>query len=118
MYAPSGCKLFQDVNMHSVNIRHELSDIVPSASGLLQLVLCLLWLTILQLYHLPPLLPPLVNNSSCLFTQRQPPNASYYTIELVKYNCTVRLKMFHFFASFLMYYLHKRYYKSITILYG
>ena len=84
MYTPSSCKLFQEVNMHSVSIRHELSDVVPSASGHLQLVLCLLWLTTLQLYHLPPLLPPLVNNSSCLFTQRQPPNASNYTIELVK----------------------------------
>ena len=32
-----------------------------------QLALQLLLLMILQLYHLPPLLPPPVSNSSCLF---------------------------------------------------
>lgn len=37
----------------------------------LQLLLGLLLLTILQLFCLPPPLPPPVDNSSCLFTQHQ-----------------------------------------------
>ena len=92
MHEPSSCKLFQDVNTRSISMRHELSDVVPScchdvvpsASGQLQLVLCLLLLTILQLYHIPPPLPPLVSDSSCLFTQCQPPYASCCTIVLIK----------------------------------
>ena len=92
MHEPSSCKLFQDVNIRSISMRHELSDVVPScchdvvpsASGQLQLVLCLLLLTILQPYHLPPPLPLLVSDSSCLFTQCQAPSASCCTIVLIK----------------------------------
>ena len=45
---------------------------VPSTSGMSEiapLLLRLLLLMILQLYHLPPPLPPPVSNSSCLFTE-------------------------------------------------
>ena len=57
--------------------------------------LCLLLLTILQLYHLPPPLSPPVSNSFCLFPQCQPLYASCCTVLLYfsRY-CTVRLKMF------------------------
>ena len=43
---------------------------VPSASGVSEIAACPhpLLLTILQLCHLPPPLPPPVSNSSCLFT--------------------------------------------------
>ena len=46
----------------------------------LQLALHLLLLMILQLYHLPPPLPPPVSNSSCLFTGCQPLDASCTTV--------------------------------------
>ena len=58
----------------------------------LQLALCLLLLVVLQLYHLPPLLPPPVSNSSCLFIWCQPPYTSCWTVLLSRY-CIVRLKM-------------------------
>ena len=48
----------------------------------LQLALCFLLPTILQLYHLPPPLPPPVGNSSCLFTWCQPLYASCCTVLL------------------------------------
>ena len=48
----------------------------------LQLALCLLLLTMLQLYHLPPPLPPPVSNSSCLFTWGQPLYANCSTVLL------------------------------------
>ena len=47
-----------------------------------QLALFLLLLTTLQLYHLPPPLPPPVSNSSCLFTRCQPLCASCCTVFL------------------------------------
>ena len=53
----------------------------------LQLALCLLLLTVLRLYHLPPPLPPPVGNSSCLFTRCQTLYASivlYYSTVLFK----------------------------------
>ena len=67
----------------------------------LQLALRLLLLTILQLYHLPPPLPPPVSNSSCLFTRSQPLYASCCTVLLYfsRY-CPVRLKMFSLFFVF------------------
>ena len=67
----------------------------------LQLALRLLLLTILQLYHLPPLLPPPVSNSSCLFTRCQPLYTSCCTVLLYfsRY-WTVRLKMFSLFFVF------------------
>ena len=57
----------------------------------LQLALCLLLLTILQIYHLPPLLPPAVGNSSRLFTRCQPLDASCYALPLYfsRY-CTIK----------------------------
>ena len=72
----------------------------------LQLALCLLLLVILQLYHLPPPLPPPVSNSSCLFTEGQPLYASCCTILLYfsRYY-TVRLKMFSSFFVFVFYVL-------------
>ena len=72
----------------------------------LQLALLLLLLTILQLYHLPPLLPPPVSDSSCLFAWCQPLCAGYYTVllDFSRY-CTVRKKSFtfafvHFYVLF------------------
>ena len=67
----------------------------------LQLALRLLLLTIVQLYHLPPPLPPPVSNSSCLFTWCQPLYASCCTLLLYfsRY-CTARLKIFHFLCIF------------------
>ena len=67
----------------------------------MQLALCLLLLTILQLYHLPPPLPPPVSNSSCLFTGCQPLDASCCTVLLYfPRDCTVRLKVFSLFFVF------------------
>ena len=84
----------------------------------LQLVLHLLLLTILQLCHLPPPLPPPVSNSSCLFTRCQPLCASCCTVLLYfsRY-CIVRLKMFYFLCLFFKYYLCEKYYKTITVQY-
>ena len=45
----------------------------------LQLAVCLLLLTFLQLYHLSPPLPPPVSDSSCLFTPYHPLYASCFT---------------------------------------
>ena len=75
----------------------------------LQLVLCLLLLTVLQLYHLSSPLPPPVSNSSGLFTWCQALYANHCTI-------------LHFFSRyckimslllFKMYYLCEKYYKPI-----
>ena len=86
----------------------------------LQLALRLLLLTILQLYHLPPPLPPPVSNSSCLFTRCQPLDATCCTVPLYfSRSCTVRLKMLSSFFVFvflcIMYYLCEKYYKPITV---
>ena len=86
----------------------------PSTSGVSKIAaLRLLLLTILQLYHLPPPLPPPVSNSSCLFTRCQPLYASCCTVLLYfsRY-CTVRLKMFYFLCFFFMYYLCEKYYRG------
>ena len=79
----------------------------------LQLALHLLLLTILQIYHLPPLLPPAISNSSCLFTRCQPLDASCCTVLLYfpRY-CTIKLKMLYF-LFFKMYYLCEKYYRPI-----
>ena len=72
----------------------------------LQFALRLLLLTILQLYRLPPHLPPPVSNSSCLFTRCQPLYASCWTVPLyLSRYCTVRLKMFYFLCLFVFYVL-------------
>ncbi|XP_060005064.1 uncharacterized protein LOC132520324 [Lagenorhynchus albirostris] len=56
---------------------------VPSTSGVSRIAaLRLLLLTTLQLYHLPPPLPPPVSNSSCLFTRCQPLDASCCSVLL------------------------------------
>ena len=84
----------------------------------LQLALHLLLLTILQLYHLPPLLPPPVSNSSCAFTQCQPLYADCSDVLLYfSRHCTIRLKMFYFLSLFFVYYFCDRYYKPIILQY-
>ena len=57
-----------------------------------QLALCLLLLTVLQLYLLPPPLPPPASKSSCLFTWCQPLYASFCILCFSKY-CTVRFSV-------------------------
>ena len=70
----------------------------------LQLALRLLLPTILQLYHLPPPLPPPVSSSSYLFTRCQPLCASCCTALLYfSRDYTVRLKMFSLFFVFVFY---------------
>ena len=96
---------FNDVNVHSIS----------QVWVKLWLALHLLSLTILQLYHFLPSLPPPVSSSSCLFTQCQPLRASSCTILLYfsRY-CAIR---FTFCLFFLCYYLCEKYYKSITVQY-
>ena len=96
-------RTFEDVNVRSYVQSRKLVHV----SGIrchVQLALCLLLLTILQLYHLPPPLPPPVSNSSCLFTRCQPLYASCCTVLLYFSGyCTVRLKMFSLFFVFVFY---------------
>ena len=84
----------------------------------LQLALHLLWMTILQLYHLPPPVPASVSNSSCLFTWCQPLYASCYTVLFKVLYCKIKNV---FFIScvhlFFMYYLCEKYYTPITVQY-
>ena len=73
---------------------------ILSTSGLSEIAACppLLLLTKLQLYHLPPPLPPPVCNSSCLFVQCQTLFSSCCTVLLCFSRfCTVGLKMFSLF---------------------
>ena len=72
----------------------------------LKLALCLLLLMILQFDHLLPPLPPLVSNSSSLFTWCQPLYASC-CIVLLHFSryCTVKLKMFSLFFVFVCFYV-------------
>ena len=60
---------FRDVSLLCHGLSHQLRTT-------LQLAIRLLLQRILQLYHLPRLLPPPVSQSSCLFTQCQPLYAS------------------------------------------
>ena len=66
----------------------------------LQLALHLLLLTILQLNHLPPLLPPTVCNSSCLFTQCPPQYASCCTVTTVFFKVLYFRNILFFFFMF------------------
>ena len=80
----------------------------------LQLALHLLFLTILQLCHLPPPLPPGVRNPSFLFTRCQPLYRGCYTVLLYfsRY-CTIRFKNVCFiFCCILLftYYLCRNFY--------
>ena len=89
---------FRDGNVHLVPARNQNLCHPRQAWVKLQLALRLLLLTILQLYHLPPPLPPPVSISSCLFTRCQPLCASCCTALLYfSRDCTVRLKMFSWF---------------------
>ena len=75
---------------------------------------------ILQLYHLPPPRPPPVSNSSCLFIQCQLLYANHCTVLLyISRHCTIRLKILSLFSVgfYYIYYLHKKYYKHITVQY-
>ena len=83
----------------------------------LQFALHLLLLTILQLYHLSPPLPPPVRNSSCLFTGCQPPDASCTTVLFKVLYCKTNNVFFIFVCLFFMYYLFKNYYKPVTVPY-
>ena len=83
----------------------------------LQLALHLPLLNILQLYHLPPPLPPPVSDFSCLFILCQPLYASCYTVLLYfpRYS-TAWLKMFSLLLRLVFkYYLCETHYKPITI---
>ena len=73
---------------------------VPSAAGKSDtgLALHLLWLTILQLHHLPPPpFPPPISNSSCLFTPAPVCQLLYCTILLFKVlDCKIKHVLFIF----------------------
>ena len=69
-------RTFKDVNTQLVPARDQSLCHQGRVWVKLQLALHLLLLTVLQLYHLPPPLPPPVSNSSCPFTPCQPPHAS------------------------------------------
>ena len=80
----------------------------PSTSGVSDIAasLYLLLLMILQLYHLPPPLRPVVSNPSCLVTQRQSLYASCHTVLLYFSRCcTIRLKMLSLFFVFVLHVL-------------
>ena len=70
---------------------------------------------VLQLYHLPPPLPPPVSSSSCLFTQFQPLYASCCTVLLyISKYCEMK-NIFFIFHVFLMYYQCEKDYKPIVL---
>ena len=64
---------------------------VPSSQAWVKLqpALHLLLLTILQLYHLPPPLPPPLSNSSCLFAWCQPLYANCCTLSSFQFSLSV-----------------------------
>ena len=108
MYEPSSCELskmrmcyYPDLTgsfFHRVDTIESSKEPepVPSTSGVSEIAACpLIPLLILQLYHLPPPLPPSVSNSCCLFTQCQPLYVSCCTV-LLSFSryCTVTLKTF------------------------
>ena len=82
----------------------------------LQLSLCLLWLTILLLNHVPPSLHPPVSNSSCLNMWYQP---LYCTTILFKVLYWKIKNVFFTFCVclFFTYYLCEKYYKPLTVQY-
>ena len=107
---------FKDVDVHLVPARNQNLCHQHQSWEKLQLALHLLLLMTLQLYHLPPLLPPPVSNS-CLFTLCQSLYTSCCTgwLYFSRYS-TLRLKLFYFvFVS--MYYLCEKYYQPITVQY-
>ena len=78
--------------MPSISVRHEgiaACSLSPIAGGP-----SVLPYPIVSNYGIVTPLPPVVSNSSCLFTQYQPMYASRYTISS-RY-CTVRLKFLFF----------------------
>ena len=83
----------------------------------LQLALRLLLLMILQLYHLPPSLPPLVSNSSFLFRCQRLYARCYTALLYFSRYHTVRLKMFYCVCVFVMYYLCEKQYQPIRVQY-
>ena len=82
----------------------------------LQLAFHLLWLKILQLYHVPPPLPPPVSKSPFLFTRCQTLWVSCCTGLLSKV-LYCKIKNVFFIFEFVMYYLCKTYYKLMTVQY-
>ena len=95
---------FRDVSLHGHGQSHQLRMT-------LQLALRLLLQRILQLYHLPRLLPPPVSHSSCLFTQCQPPYASCssWTTVLFKELYYQIKNVFVCVCLLVMYYLCEKY---------
>ena len=97
--------------MCSIAIRHEWK---------LQLALGLLLLTIPQLCHLPPALPPPVRNSFCVHSM--PASVAqllYYSTVLFEILSWKILNIFFTFCAclFFMYYLCEKYCKPITVWY-
>ena len=96
-------RTFKDAKVHLVPARNQNLCHQRQKWVKWQLALHLLLLMILQLYHLPPPLPPPVSNSSCLFTWCQPLYAQllYCTTVLFKVlYCKIK-KFSLFFVCFL-----------------
>ena len=99
-YKPSSCELSR------------MRTCIPSTSGVSEIAACLpsLFLTILQLYYLPPPLLLPVSNSSCLFIWCQPLDANCYTVLLyfLRY-CKIK-------NVFFIYYLCEKYFIYSTVI--
>ena len=80
-YEPLNFKLFEDTDMHLVPVGNQNQFYQCQALVKLHLALCFLLLMTLQLYHLPPPLPPPVSNSSCLSTRCQLLDVSCCTVQ-------------------------------------
>ena len=82
-YEPLSFKLLEDTDMHLVPVGNQNQFYQCQALVKLHLTLRFLLLMTLQLYHLPPPLPPPVSNSSCLSTQCQLLDVSCCTVQCI-----------------------------------